>query len=161
MKETTTRVQALKKAYLEAEMRFDDQYDNSKEELDEEQVARKAREQEGLDYKYGTVERFEKELAKIARKRTEVFDEFEEGEAKGIMKEDGVPVDDRKAQTDDSGIWRTILVKLLKTIVKEDSDARTAAKWNEICKRRLQECATGEKQLLQFAKDLKRRGQKI
>ena len=40
--------------------------------------------------------------------------------------------------------------------MKEDSDARTAAKWNEICKRRLQDCAIGEKQLLQFAEDLER-----
>ena len=102
------------------------------------------------------MERFEKELAKLARKRTDVFDECEESEAKGIMKEDGVPVDDGKVQTDDVGIWRTILVKLLRTIVKEDSDARTAAKWNEICKRRLQDCATGKKQLLPFAEDLER-----
>ena len=97
------------------------------------------------EIKNGTMERFEKELARLARQRTDVFDEFEKIEAKGIMKEDGVPVDDGKVQTDDAGIWRTILVKLLKTIVKEDSDARTAAKWNEICKRRLQDCATGEK----------------
>ena len=98
LKETTTgRVQALKKAYLEAEMRFNDQYDNGNEELDEEQAARKTGEQEGLEYKYGTMERFEKELAKIARKKTDVFDEFEEGEAKGIMEEDGVPADDGKA----------------------------------------------------------------
>ena len=69
-------------------------------------------------------------------------------------------VDDGKVQTDDVGIWRTILVKLLRTIVKEDSDARTAAKWNEICKRRLQDCATGEKQLLQFAEDLERERQR-
>ena len=129
MKETTTgRVQAWKKAYSEAEMRFNDQYDNGNEELDEEQVARKAREQASLDYKYGTVERFEKELAKLARKRTDVFDEFEESEAKGIMEEDGVTVDDGKVQTDDVGIWRTILVKLLRTqlqngtrFAKEDS----------------------------------------
>ena len=157
LKETTTgRVQALKKAYLEAEMRFNDQYDNDNEEFDEEQVARKAREQKSLNYKYGTVERFEKELAKVATKKIDVFDEFEESEAQEIMKEDGAPEDDGKVQTDDVGIWRTILVKLLKTIVKEDSDARTAAKWNEICKRRLQDCATGEKQLLQFAEDLER-----
>ena len=77
-------------------------------------------------------------------------------EAKEIMKEDGAPEDDGKVQTDDVGIWRTILIKLLKTIVKEESDARTAAKWNEICKRRLQDCASGEKQLLQFAEDLER-----
>ena len=37
LKETT--------AYLEAEMRFNDQYDNGDDELDEEQIARKAREQ--------------------------------------------------------------------------------------------------------------------
>ena len=71
---------------------------NGKKELDEEQVARKATEQEGLDYKYGTMQRFEKELARLARKRTDVFDEFEESEAEGITKEDGVPADDGKAQ---------------------------------------------------------------
>ena len=57
-----------------------------------------------MDYKYGTVERFEKELAKIARKRTDVFDKFEEGEAKAIMEEDGLPEDDGEVQTDDVGI---------------------------------------------------------
>ena len=35
--------------YLEAKMRFNDQYDNGNEELDEEQIARKAREQASLD----------------------------------------------------------------------------------------------------------------
>ena len=84
----------------------------------------------------------------MATKKIDVFDEFEESEARELMKEDGAP-EDIKEQTDDVGIWRTILIKLLRTIVKEDSDARTAAKWNEICKRRLQDCASGKKQLLQ------------
>ena len=91
----------------------------------------------------------------MATKKIDVFDEFEESEAKELMKEDEAP-EDIKEQTDDVGIWRTILIKLLKTIVKEDSDARTAAKWNEICKRRPQDCASGAKQLLQFAEDLER-----
>ena len=38
-----------------------------------------------MNYKYGTVEKFEKELAKLATKRIDVFDEFEESEAKEIM----------------------------------------------------------------------------
>ena len=41
LKETTTgRVQALKKAYLEAEMRLNDQYDNGKEESEGERPRR-------------------------------------------------------------------------------------------------------------------------
>ena len=119
--------QTLKNAYLEAEMRFNDKYDNGNGELNEEQLARKAKDQESLNYKYRTVERLEKELAKLATKKIDVFDEFEESEAKELMKEDGAP-EDREVQTDDVGIWRTILIELLKTIVKEDSDARTAAK---------------------------------
>ena len=108
LKETTTgRVQALKKAYLEADMRFNDQYDNGNDELDEEQTVRKAREQASLDYKYGTVKKFAKELAKLATKKIDVFDEFEESEAKEIMKEDGAP-EDGKEQTDDVGMQNHI-----------------------------------------------------
>ena len=52
--------------------------------------------------------------------------------------------------------WRAILIKILKTIVVADNEAGTAAKWGDICKRRLEECATSDKQLLQFAEELQR-----
>ena len=47
-----------------------------------------------------------------------------------------------------------IVRKILKTVLTAEDEVETAQKWNEICRVRMEDCVSPDKQLLQFAEEL-------